>query len=127
MRSKGFVRDPQGHKYTSFRAIPGLRKSRDEVPLAAGPIMFAAPVSDHGPIGQCVAHGLLDSVFVNLASKGKPIASPLSHDKGYKMARAIDRAEWIDEDEPLPALEDNGSQPNQLVRALERSRCCHWL
>lgn len=122
-RAKGFVRDPQGHRYTTFRAIPGLRKSSAAVPDTAGPIIYAAPVSNQKSVGQCVSHGLLDSVFVNLASKGRPAASPLSHDKGYKLARAIDRAEWAPEDEPLPPLKDEGSQPNQLARALTLYGC----
>ena len=120
---KGFIRDPKGHKFTAFRAVPGIRKASDEVPDTGGPIMFAAPVSDQITVGQCVSHGLLDSVFTNLASKGKPIASPLSHDKGYKLARAIARADWSPDVEDLQPLQDNGCEPNQLARALTLYGC----
>ena len=120
-RGKGFVPDPQGHRWTPFKAVHrrGLKAGAPK----PRPIQFAAPVSNQLTVGQCVAHGLLDSTFCNLRAVGIPIETPFSHRVGYAIARAIDRAAWVPMGAPLPALTDEGSQPNQLARAMSLYGC----
>lgn len=115
-RAKGFVRDPEGHRWTSFKATHrhGLKAAAPR----PRPVHFAAPVSDQFTVGECVAHGLLDAAFCVLRAFGVAIETPFSHRIGYLVARAIDRAAWAPMDSTLPPLQDDGCQPNQLVRAL---------
>lgn len=119
-RGKGFIRDPQGHQWTSFKAAHRGIKAGQTRPR---PVQFAAPVSDQKTVGQCVGHGLLDAVYCALRASGVAIESPFSHRIGYLMARAIDRAAWVTMGSPLPALTDDGCQPNQLTRALPLYGC----
>lgn len=117
-RAKGFVRDPDGHRWTPFKAV-----HRHGLKAAPRPVRFAAPVSNQITVGQCVAHGLLDSTFCNLRAAEIPIESPFSHRVGYAIARAIDRAAWLPIGAVLPPLTDEGSQPNQLARAMSLYGC----
>jgi hypothetical protein len=120
MRATGFVRDPEGHRWTSFKATRHALKAFKSRPR---PVHFAAPVSNQGPVGQCVGHGLLDTGFAALRAFGIAIETPFSHRLGYLYARAIDRAAWVPMGTPLPPLQDDGCQPNQLVRALALYGC----
>jgi hypothetical protein len=120
-RATGFLPDPQGHRYTSFKATRG-HGLKAAAPRPR-PVHFAAPVSNQGPVGQCVAHGLLDAGFAALRAFGVAIETPFSHRLGYLLARAIDRAAWVPMNQALPPLQDDGSQPNQLVRALALYGC----
>lgn len=121
IRGRGFVPDPQGHRWTPYKSVHrGGLKAGTPKPR---PIQFAAPVSNQLTVGQCVAHGLLDSTYCNLRAAGIPIETPFSHRVGYAIARAIDRAAWVPMGAPLPALADEGSQPNQLARAMSLYGC----
>lgn len=121
-RATGFIRDPNGHKWTAFKSF---RSSRALTPVdeRKRPIQFAAPVSNQLSVGQCVSHGLLDAVYAELIGAGVLVASPYSHRIGYALARAIDRADSIPMDAELPPLRDEGCQPNQLARALRLYGC----
>ncbi len=121
MHATGFVRDPEGHRWTPFKAVHkrGLKASQPK----PRPVNYAAPVSHQITVGQCVAHGLLDSAFCNMRAAGIPIESPFSHRVGYAIARAIDRAAWLPMGAELPPLQDEGSQPNQLARAMSLYGC----
>jgi len=114
-QGKGFIRDPQGHRWTPFKAVHrhGLKAAAPR----PRPVHFAAPVSNQLSVGQCVAHGLLDAAFCALRAFGVAIETPFSHRIGYLVARAVDRAAWVSMGATLPPLTDDGCEPNQLARA----------
>jgi hypothetical protein len=121
-RAKGFIPDPTGHRWTRFKAHAAAKKIAD-MPGSASVAHNAAPVSDQKTVGQCVAHGVLDTAFAALVGAGHQLPSTFSHRVGYALARAIDRADWVFDGAKLPPLQDDGAQPNQMTRALALYGC----
>ena len=121
-RATGFIPDPQGHRWTKFKAAAAAKKMGD-LPDSASVAHNAAPVSNQITVGQCVAHGVLDTGFAALVAAGHQLPTTFSHRVGYALARAIDRADWTPDGVSLPPLRDEGSQPNQMTRALALYGC----
>lgn len=107
-RRYGHIFDPAGHRYGRSHALVGVSKP----PTSASLESFLPSVKDQGRRGRCVGFATSESVFTS--GKGS-IFLPSPTDI-YRLARAIDRARRGDGS--LPPLIDEGSMPNQAIRAM---------
>lgn len=112
----GHLPDPEGHRRTSVRHLVGA----GTFPTSASLEAFLPSVKDQGSTGRCVGFGKAGAIFTT--GKGKLfLPSPTGI---YRLARAVDREP--NADGSLPALIDEGSQPNQADRAIAEWGVSPW-
>lgn len=109
-RPKGYRPDPAGHRKMGFHLLPAFRAT--STPDSASVEDCAPPVMDQGETSSCVGHGTSGAVFTSLKKAGTPLTFVPSPRGIYCLARAVDR---VDSTQPLT---DEGSEPNQAMRAI---------
>jgi len=117
----GFIADTlqQQQGYADFHLHPASDlffrsvSLAEALPSEASVNNFAPPVWNQGGTGSCGGHGTAGAVTTTFASKGVRLPTPVTPRMLYTLARAGDRAS------PAVPLQDVGTSPNALVRALE--------
>jgi hypothetical protein len=107
-RVYGHLPDPVGHRRTPAHRLIGS----GTYPASASLARFLPSVLDQGQTGRCVGEAKAGAIYTS--GQGSIfLPSPTGI---YRLARAIDRIP--DSNGDLPALLDEGSQPNQADRAM---------
>lgn len=110
----GFKRDPGVHGsngiYTGFHQHPAGRLYGSDLPPMTTNVRYAPSVWNQGQTGSCTGHGKAGMDTTTLAAHGVPLPSPEQPMFEYKIGRAVDRSN------PSIPLQDEGAQPNSLVR-----------
>lgn len=114
-RVYGHIRDPIGHRRTPICRLVGS----GTYPRQASLESQAPPAANQRNTGRCVGYGKWGSMYTT--TRGKVNASPTGI---YRLARAIDRVP--DRHGKLPALIDEGCQPNQADRAIAEWGVSPW-
>jgi hypothetical protein len=110
--STGLLPDPEGHKYIGFQHHRAFRAGLiQDVDLN----QFSPPTWNQGATGSCVGHGTAGAIATSFSANNQPLPSSPRPKWIYDIARIVDRTP--NSDGSLPALEDNGAHPNQMVRA----------
>lgn len=112
-RAKGYIPDPEGHRVTSFRRAKLLAFGAQALPDSVDHRPHCVPVLDQNACGSCVGHAVACACTDALTLSGAPLAFTASPRGCYLLARAVDR------NDPSQPLIDEGSMPNQAVRAVQ--------
>lgn len=107
----GYTPDPEGHRRTPFAALSRRLKAQT-LPDAFSLAQFMPPIMDQGQTGSCTGHATAGATFASLAAAGTPLGWVPSPHGIYTVGRALDRPD------PSVALEDNGAEPNQVMRGI---------
>lgn len=112
----GFRPDPEGrYRYNAFCKHPAALKL--SLPPATNNIIHVPPVWCQGRTGSCGGHGTAGMITTAFAARGKPLPASASPSNIYRLSRAVDRAN------PRTPLQDTGTWPNSIVRALSVWGC----
>ena len=105
--------DPVGHMVTDARHLLRAVKA---APAKASLLDRIPGVFDQGQTGSCTGWATCGAIATRMNAQGAPIGMP-SAPLLYKLSRAIDRTP--NTDGSLPALQDEGAMPNQVMRAVQ--------
>lgn len=112
---KGYKPDPQGHRRTPLRAI-ARKLSTTALPASASVEQYAPPVMDQAQTSACTGHATACAIYTALGAAGAKLAWVPSPKGIYTIGREIDLVP--DASGNLPALTDDGAEPNQVMRGL---------
>lgn len=113
---RGHRPDPVGHRMNGFHLLAAALAVAP--PISADISASSPPVFDQGQTGSCVGHATCGGAWTSCKQAGHPLPFIPSPDLEYKLARAIDREPGTNGGDPV-ALTDEGSEPNQAMRAIQ--------
>jgi hypothetical protein len=114
--SLGHVQDPT-HKRTQ-RAARELLGATPSLPDAASLEHLECDALNQGPTSSCPGHGTAACLVVSLAAAGDPLPWVPSPRGVYALTRQLARATTAPTGRALPALEDGGAMPSDVMDAL---------
>lgn len=115
---RGYRPDPK--HFRTQRSSRALHTGAIALPEAFSAEHHEAPILDQNACGSCGGHGTAQALVVSHSYAGRPLGFVPSPGDIYRVTRAIERARDTPSAMALPALEDVGVYPSDVMHALER-------